>query len=81
MLFCQFLATTILEKNIKKSYRNINLKYQLQHGRINLNYLRGHILCQILKIILRIYHQKHETMTNNPPILINVNKIEITSKH
>ena len=31
------------------------LKYQLQHGTKNLNYLIDHILYQIFKIILNIY--------------------------
>ena len=31
------------------------LKYQLQHGTRNLNYLIDHILYQIFKIILNIY--------------------------
>ena len=35
--------------------RTINLKYQLQHGMKNLNYLMDHILYQVFKIILYIY--------------------------
>ena len=42
-------------KNIKSSYTIINLKYQLQHGIMNFNYLMDHILHQILKIILSIF--------------------------
>ena len=42
-------------KNIKKSYKNNEFKYQLQHGMKNLNYLMDHILYQIFKIILNIY--------------------------
>ena len=42
-------------KNIKNSYKIINLKYQLQHGMKNLNYLMDQILCQIFEIILNIY--------------------------
>ena len=30
----------------------MNLKYQLQHGKVNLNYVMDHILYQIFKIIL-----------------------------
>ena len=41
-------------KNIKAYIITINLKYQLQHGMINLNHLMGHILYQIFKTILRI---------------------------
>ena len=43
-------------KNIKKNHiRTIHLKYQLQHGMKNLNYLRNHIIYQIFKIISNIY--------------------------
>ena len=41
-------------KNIKKSYKNNNSRYQLQHGRKNLNDLMDHILYHIFKIILNI---------------------------
>ena len=43
-------------KNIKKSYNN--LKYQLQPGMKNSNYLMERILYQILKIILSISSKK-----------------------
>ena len=42
-------------KNIKKSYKIINLKYQLRHRMKNSNYLMDHILYQIFKNILNIY--------------------------
>ena len=42
-------------KNITKSYKIINLKYQLQHRMKNSNYLIDHILYQIFKNILNIY--------------------------
>ena len=41
-------------KNMKKSYRKTNLKYQLRHGMKKLNCLMGHILYQIFKISLNI---------------------------
>ena len=41
------------EKSIRLS-TTTNLKYQLQHGMINLNYQADHILYQIFKIILSI---------------------------
>ena len=41
-------------KNIKLHVKTINLKYQLQHGMKNLNYLLDDILYQIFKIILNI---------------------------
>ena len=45
-------------KNIKSSYNNNNSKCQLQHGMINLNYLRDCVLYQIFKIILSIFKKK-----------------------
>ena len=42
-------------KNIKKSYKIINLKYQLRHRMKNSNYLMDHILYQIFKNILNVY--------------------------
>ena len=41
-------------ENIKKLYKTINLKYQLQVGIINLNYLLVYILYQLFKAILSI---------------------------
>ena len=38
----------------------INLKYQLQHGMNNLNYLMDNILYVIFKIILNIYYKSME---------------------
>ena len=42
-------------KNIKNYTKTINLKYQLQRGMTNLNYLTDHILYQIFQIILSIF--------------------------
>ena len=41
-------------KNIKKSSKTINLRYQLQSGIKNLNYLMDHIMYLIFKIISSI---------------------------
>ena len=41
-------------KNIQRHIRTINLRFQLQHGMKNLNYLMDYILYQIFKIILNI---------------------------
>ena len=60
----------------KKPYtRIINLKYQLQHGVMNLNYQVDHIQYQIFKIILSIFLKDSESV-DNPSIKIHVNKIE-----
>ena len=53
-LLYQILAFTICGKIYKSHTKTINLKYQLQHGVKNLNYLMHHILHPILKIILSI---------------------------
>ena len=46
------LSIYYMWKNIKSSY---NLKYQHQHGMINLSYLMDRILYQIFKIILNAF--------------------------
>ena len=38
--------------------RTINVKFQLQNGMKNWNYLMDHILYQIFKIILNIHEKK-----------------------
>ena len=65
-----------MEKYKKSHTKLMNLKYQLQHGIKNLNYLMDHILYQIFRIILNIFKKKHETVTDNPSIRIYINKIE-----
>ena len=42
----------------------------------SLNYLMGHILYQMFKIILSISLKKHGEKTSNPAIRIYINKIE-----
>ena len=69
-----------MEKCKKSLIRTINLKFQLQHGMENLNYLTDHILYQIFKIILNISLKKHETVTDNLSVRIYVNKIKIESR-
>ena len=49
------LSIYYTRKNIKKSYKNNKLKYQLRHGIKTLNYLTDHIMYQIFKITLNIY--------------------------
>ena len=49
--------------------KTINLKYQLQHGMINLNYVIGSILSWV-------YSEKHNENIDNPSMKIYVNKIE-----
>ena len=48
-----------MEKHKKVHTITINLKYQHQHGMINLNYQMDLILYQIFKIILSIFVKKH----------------------
>ena len=54
----------------------IDLKYQLQHGMMNLNYLMDDILYQIFKIISSILKKKRNEKIDNPSIRIYVNKTE-----
>ena len=54
MLLYQTLVFTIHGKTKQKIIKIITLRYQLQHGMKNLNYLMDHILYQIFKIILNI---------------------------
>ena len=51
----QILAFNIHGKILKSHIRTISLKYQLQHGMKNLNYLMDHIPYQMFKIILNVY--------------------------
>ena len=48
------LGISIHGKIYKSHTKNLNLKYQLQHGMESLNYLTNHILYQIFKITLNI---------------------------
>ena len=59
----------------KKSYKN-NKFNLLQRRMKNLNYVIGHILYQIFKIILSISSKNMKNVTDNTPIRIYVNKIE-----
>ena len=76
MLPYQILASTIHGKYNKNYLKTTNFKYQLKHKMINLNYLMDYIIHQIFKIMLSILSKKHETLTNQTPIRIYVNKIE-----
>lgn len=52
----------------------INLKFQLQRGKRNLNYLVDHILYQMYKIFQVL--KNYETVTGNLLVRIYGNKIE-----
>ena len=64
------------KKKFKVHIITPNLKYQLQHGMIKLNYQMVHILYQIFQIILSIFKKKHNEKIDNPSIRIYVHKIE-----
>ena len=65
----------IIHGKIQKRHTEI-IKYQLQHGRTDLNYLTDHIQYQMFQTILIISSKIHETVTDNPPIKIYVNKMK-----
>ena len=69
------LLLIINGKIYKKYTKATNLRYQPQHGIINLNYPIDHILYQLFKIVLSI-STKNETLNNNSPIKTYLNKIE-----
>ena len=54
MLRYKVLAYNTYQKIQISLIKTTSLKYQLQHGMKSLNYLMGHNLYQIFKIILRI---------------------------
>ena len=71
-----YLNIYYTSKNIKKTYnKNNKFKFQLQYRMKNLNYLMGHIVYQILKIILNL--KKAWKKTVNPSIRIYLNKLKI----
>ena len=76
MLLYQILAYTVYGKIQKIKTKTIELKFHLQSGKINLNYLMGHNLYRIFMIILSISAKKYEAVTENPPVRIYVIKIE-----
>ena len=70
------LNLTIYYGKIEESRtKTINLKYQDKKGMKNLSYHINQILYQIF-LVLSISSKKHQTVTDNYPIRINVNKIE-----
>ena len=76
MLVYQILVSTIDGKIWKNNMKTMNLKYQLQRGIKNLNYLMDHILHQIFNIISSMSTKKYETITDNFQMTIFVNQIE-----
>ena len=52
----------------------MNLKYQFQHGIMNLNYHIHHILYQIFQNIMNV--KKHNESIDNPKLRIYVIKIK-----
>ena len=59
-----------------KHTTTINLKYQLQHGMMNLNYPIEHVLYQIFKTILSIFKKKNREEIDKSSIRIYVDEIE-----
>ena len=64
-----------MEKHKKDHTTIIDLKYQLQHGMINLIYLTDHNLSNIQDHFEYI-KKKHTENIDNPLVRIYVNKIE-----
>ena len=66
---------TIDGKIYKSHIRAINVKYQLQHGMTNLNYLMDFSISDIQDYFEYIF-ENHEEKTVNLSIRININKTE-----
>ena len=64
-------------RNIRKSNKNNELKLSPPTWNDNLNYLTNHILHPVLKVIKRLYHQKHETLTNSRDDIYKIYKINM----
>ena len=76
MLLYQILASAIHGKTSTTYMKILNLKYQLQLGMMNLNYLMD--LIQIFKLILSISSKKNKAVTNN--LSIRKQKIKLHLK-
>ena len=61
-------------ENIKKSYKNNNLNYQLQHITKSLNYLMDYL--SDIQSYFEYIINKYETLTNKPLIMTYKNKKE-----
>ena len=61
---------TIRRKTQKSHTKTIDLKYQLQRGMKNLNYLMDHIFYQISKVVLSILSKNIKKVIDNLPIYL-----------
>ena len=73
MLHFQTFACITHRNNLKNHTERINLKYQVQLGMKNLNYLMDHVLYLIFNIILSILVK---IPNSDSPLRIYVNKIK-----
>ena len=76
LLLYQIVLFIIHGKTLKTHTTITNLKYQLQHGMMNFNYLMDPILHQIFKFTLNLFKKKHGKNIDNHSIRIYVNKIK-----
>ena len=74
-LLYQILVYTIHGKTFKNHTVTVNLKCQLQHGMINLNYPIDHILYHFARLFW-VYRKKQGEKIDNPSVRIYVNRIE-----
>ena len=76
MLLYQILACTTHGKTYISNIKTMYLKYQVQGGMKNPNYLMDCLQCQIFKIIFsKLSEYIVETVTKNPPIKVYGSKI------
>ena len=75
MLLYLTLAFTIHGKVWKSHTKIINLKYQLQHG-IKFEVIDGSYSISDIQDYFKYILKEDETVTDNPSIIIYVNKVE-----
>ena len=63
-------------ENIKSAYKNNNLKHLLQLGMMNFICLMDHISVSNIQDYFEYIVKKHETIANNSPVQIYMNRIE-----
>ena len=63
-------------ENIKSAYKNNNLKHLFQLGMMNFICLMNHISVSNIQGYFEYIIKKHETIANNSPVQIYMNRIE-----
>ena len=76
MLLYQTFASTIHRKNIKRSYKSNKFIISAPPWNEIFELLDGSYFVLDIQDYLEFTIEKHETLTDNPPIRLYVNKVE-----